>query len=955
MSNSSKELNSIFGIAKSLIQNDKDNNVEINFDRLNLQINQAATILGKQIDEGEHASIFTQLEYLFQVKHEAGTCIFNDYEEKRDWFNNDVTNNTDAWFWPHYRNYLENYSSISPTSIDLLDLKTLPDIMNCLSDPKDKPEQKRLRRGLIIGDVQSGKTATYTGLIAKAADAGYKVVILLAGITEDLRRQTQIRIDEGIVGITLKKNGKQEMRVPVGVGLTTHTYKAASYTTAQKDFVGETDNVSTSLMAHGSLVIFVVKKNVSVLTKLYKWLSEQNLDPIKGYIDVPMLLVDDEADNASVNTKKDELNPTKTNKIIRNICNVFRNATYVGFTATPFANVFIDPKSIDDMQQADLFPEHFIYTLEAPSNYVGAMRIFRPDGVFYRNLRYISDIKEPEYWSDEYKEAVKDDDEALNAGPFYYKHKKEWHGELPGSLEESLKCFFLANAIMDCRGMQEKPRSMLINMSRFIKVQKYIGAEIEEKLGAFVKSVKYTFDDKIERNKHLPLYQELEQLWKKHFAHVDDVSFERVIDKAVLLKAVSEIKVQIVNGAKNSTKLNYKDNPNLRVIAVGGLALSRGLTLEGLVISYFYRNTATFDVLMQMGRWFGYRPHYEDIFQVWTSQLSAEWYREIAEASEELKSDLCRMFEQRLTPRDFGIRVRNDSQELGITAANKMRTALAVSERYTFYGNMFDTPYISRNIANNKKNHEAVEALVSSLKEGGYILRYADGRHRGEEISSNRGSVYFGDVSKETILEFMSKLECSLYNPNFNTKNIIEFLSDKDSNGIELWDVAFINGDSNEHYDIPGLEILTCPERAILDRDGRVIQLTSRRRLYSGTDGKICLDEKQIKEAEESWRTASEDREGKFVPVKAYFEHIKDRKPVLVIYLVQPKAPETDENKKDTEIVAEFRKNLGTDKIVGFAIGIPNIGENKKPHTYQLNKVSQELYTDAIAEEEIDE
>ena len=161
-------------------------------------------------------------------------------------------------------------------------------------------------------------------------------------------------------------------------------------------------------------------------------------------------------------------------------------------------------------------------------------------------------------------------------------------------------------------------------------------------------------------------------MWDKHYSFVSDVSFERVVRKENLFKAIECIKVLVVNGLKSSGKLDYKENPSLRVIAVGGMALSRGLTLEGLLTSYFYRNTATFDVLMQMGRWFGYRKGYEDIFQIWTSEESAIWYDEISMASEDLKEELKEMFAQQLTPKDFGIKVRDNCQELQITAGYKM-------------------------------------------------------------------------------------------------------------------------------------------------------------------------------------------------------------------------------------------------------------------------------------------
>ena len=203
---------------------------------------------------------------------------------------------------------------------------------------------------------------------------------MLAGITENLRQQTQERIDQGIVGLEIKRDDITKIEKPkrVGVGKYDKQLLASSYTTQSSDFVGQKDSIFVSLEAQRSVVLFVVKKNVSVLTKLHNWLKYNNYDHSEECVNAPLLLIDDEADNASVNTSKDETNPTKTNAIIRKICNLFKTASYVGFTATPFANVFIDPDSVDEMKNADLFPEHFIYTLPTPSTYIGAKQIFMP-------------------------------------------------------------------------------------------------------------------------------------------------------------------------------------------------------------------------------------------------------------------------------------------------------------------------------------------------------------------------------------------------------------------------------------------------------------------------------------------------------------------------------------------------------------------------------------------------
>lgn len=707
-------------LTKTLINLSESQGKELRPEDIDTYINQAVMLSKLDCDDSIKARLFIDMEYEYKIVHNKGQAIFNNYEERREWYSNMEIQ--DSFFWSRYKDYLINHSSISRISINLLDDVTLPDIMNCLGNPNDALDKPRLRRGLIIGDVQSGKTATYTGLICKAADAGYKVVILLTGITENLRRQTQERIDEGIIGITLKKEGRIEKYPRVGVGLDNKQIKATSVTSTLNDFVGNCNKITMSL-ANNSLVLFVIKKNVSVLQRLYNWLGEQNIDRVKGYVDVPMLLIDDEADNASVNTRKDETDPTRTNMLIRQICNLFINSTYVGFTATPFANVFIDPDSVDAMQHADLFPEHFIYALEAPSNYVGADKIFYPEGTFYHNLRYITDITEPDYDSEDYKDLVQNNPEVLNSGTFYYKHKKEWDGILPDSLRESILCFCLSNVVRDLRGQSKEPRSMLVNMSRFIHVQKVITEHIAEWFEEVFNDIRVNFNEDVSKNYHLPLYGELHSLWKKHFCQVNDMTFARVSQKATLLAALEKIEVKMVNGSKQSASLNYKENPSLRVIAIGGLALSRGLTLEGLMVSYFYRNTATFDVLMQMGRWFGYRHGYEDLFQIWTSHTSALWYAEVARASAELKNDIREMFDQQLTPKDFGIKVRDNCDDLQITASNKMRTAVSKDMMYSFYGNIYDTPYITSKIEHNKINTQRVQELASHLlSEGNHSI-----------------------------------------------------------------------------------------------------------------------------------------------------------------------------------------------------------------------------------------
>ena len=938
----------------SLIDAIKETGTEVKFENINSYIDKVTSSFPIPCDEETRKRLFTDVEYQFKITHAKGNVIFDDYDSRQEWYSNERIGN--PYFWNKYKALLLANPSFNRKSINLLDEDTLPNIMNCLGNPNDQFEGKRFRRGLIIGDVQSGKTATYSGLICKAADAGYKVVILLAGITESLRQQTQERIDESIIGLTSRRQGRNVASIRVGVGKDNQELRATSFTSCVNDFVGNHDRIAMSLNSQSSLVVFVIKKNVSVLQKLYKWLKDQNLDPVKGYIDIPMLLVDDEADNASVNTKKDETDPTKTNKLIRQICTLFKNTTYVGFTATPFANVFINPDSVDSMKNADLFPEHFIYALEAPSNYVGAQKIFYPEGLYYRNLRYITDIEELDYSSDEYLDQVDNDIESLNSGGFYYRHKKEWDGELPASLTDAIYCFYLANAIRDLRGQNSAPRSMLINMSRFIKVQRVITEHVERIHEKVFDDIRFNFCDSNTDNRKLPLYQIFEKIWKKHFSHVTDITFERVIQKQNIMEAIEKIKVVVVNGSNKSKSLDYRTNKSLRVIAVGGLALSRGLTLEGLLVSYFYRNTSTFDVLMQMGRWFGYRNGYDDIFQIWTSQTSAKWYAEIARSSQELKDSIKNMYDQRLTPKDFGIKVRDNCNELQITASNKMRAARGLDLRYSFYGNIYDTPYVSFNIEHNRNNLKESANLIDVLFKGGYTLRYTDlvGKATKDvNDTSDSSSRFFENVPKEIIIAFIEKIKCSMANGNFNVPNILEFLNDTKNTGIENWDVVIQAGESKEHVQFDGLQNMRCVKRSIYYGTNNVVQISSRRRALSGSsEGKYALTKEQIKCAEYEYRKGNG---GENIPLKAYFEFLPTRKPIFIIMPIHPVPAETDEGKEEQQKLTKFREELGNDHIIAFAIGLPGVKGIENAIHYKINKVYQRLNIEDAEEEEVDD
>ena len=263
--------------------------------------------------------------------------------------------------------------------------------------------------------------------------------------------------------------------------------------------------------------------------------------------------------------------------------------------------------------------------------------------------------------------------------------------------------------------------------------------------------------------------------------------------------------------------------------------MSRGLTLEGLIISYFYRNTCTYDVLMQMGRWFGYRRGYEDLFRIWTHKASAEWYAEIADATEKLKDDMFRMRDLGQKPRDFGIRVRNNSTELNITAYNKMRNATDEFEVTSYFGSIVETPYLRFNVAAQKNNFKAVTNLVAECLAKGYPFE------RRMTPSGKKGRYMLQDVPKELIVEFLDSLQMSRYSSDFDPKQISDFLSSCADSSIDVFDVAFMDGGNlDKAVNVCGQKI-ACVERKTCVIDSELDRLSIGRRGKLGGPGDLSL------------------------------------------------------------------------------------------------------------------
>jgi hypothetical protein len=276
--------------------------------------------------------------------------------------------------------------------------------------------------------------------------------------------------------------------------------------------------------------------------------------------------------------------------------------------------------------------------------------------------------------------------------------------ELPESLKEAIKIFFLQNAIRDLRGDKKKHRSMLVNVSHLTKIQQ----QVKELISEEVFSLKTQIKNYILTEHSIKV--ELFELFEKEFSKIAE-SFENV--QKQLSKSVDAIEVDVINAQNKS--FNYEDYPNgARIIAVGGFALSRGLTLEGLSTSYLYRNTLMYDTLMQMGRWFGYRPNYDDLIKLYMPNQSIDWYSQILDATEDLKKQIKRMANEHQTPKEFGIYIKQaeaNEVRLLITARNKMRNSRDHEVTVKISGDYRETTKLD--VKSVKQNRQIVEMWIS--------------------------------------------------------------------------------------------------------------------------------------------------------------------------------------------------------------------------------------------------
>jgi hypothetical protein len=860
--------------------------------------------------------LIREIEELYRIRQDDFQVI-EEEERRLPWLNERRSQiNFEGGFWGRYRDYLNYDKNFPPNTVNQLDRLT-DKILDSLYDPTNNYFIDK--KGLVVGQVQSGKTSNYTGLICKAADAGFRFIIVLAGIHNNLRSQTQLRLDEGFLGFDTKyERAFKQNNLPIGVGKGNHLLVARSAANS----LGLNFNTKEPIIA-------VIKKNPHVLKRIHAWLSAQaNEDEDNGRIikNKSLLLIDDEADNASINISNDPDERSTINRWITNILGLFGKRGYVGYTATPFANIFIPPES------DNLFPRDFIINIPTPSNYIGPGKIFGFE--FHENNLEVNDTLPIVNRIDDHEAFV----------PNKHKNYGQLPSELPDSLKLAVRCFIITCAIRRLRGQITAHNSMLVHVSRFQRWQDHITEMIENQFQYYRRGIDqndFAIIDEFRRT-----FEEDEDGYKSYVTVSDQILNSKLgnIDTKIqkhkwedvllhLNDAVSRIEVKAIHGGSGEALDYYEHKNGFSVIAIGGNKLSRGLTLEGLSVSYYLRSSRMYDTLMQMGRWFGYRSGYPDLCRLFTSRELNEWFCHITHASQELREEFDYMADVAgSSPEEYVLKVHNHPGVLQISATNKLRSATTVHVSWS--GRLVESYELKKDIDAIENNIRNTQRFLSNLP---------------SNFFEKRNSYLWYDIPAENVVSFLNGFQSIENLKAYNPHNLVRFIDRQlRNNELTHWRVALMSKSNAANFtslQIAGVsrDIGLWVRKQDGDNSNNEIYYIRKSHIISPRDEAIDFTEQEYNTAMNLTYEKKKLKNGQKPPNYPNGEIIRNemrdpKNPLLLIYLLDPFESETG--------IADV-----TNPFVGYAISFPKSNYN----SFESYAVNEELLPYFNIEDDFDE
>jgi hypothetical protein len=757
--------------------------------------------------------------------------------------------------WSALKGYLENTKHWNIHTTGPID-ESSTEVVSLLANPKT--DQFRCR-GLVVGYVQSGKTANMTAVIAKAVDAGYNLIIVLGGVTNKLRQQTQRRLQEDIID---RHPGLWQL----------HTTDDEN-----GDFISPANNGQFTMPVEGRAQLAVIKKEASRLASLLEAITNT---PAIVKRTLKTLIIDDECDQASVNAGKTETDITEINKAIRKIIRGLPAVSYVGYTATPFANVFINPFPAKKDELDDLYPEDFITALPRPNNYFGALEVFGYDPDDADN--------------DEGASAGRDMVRAIPPAEVPIirsaKNNKAFIPQMTDSLESAILWFVISCSLRRRRGHADEHMSMLVHTSQLVLQHDQMAEIISAWFAANASSIKDGAGS---------AWDKLVNVWQLETARVPlneehGESNLQPIDLKPYLEAVLDaINVAVENG-DSDRRLNYNEEHTedkdkvipKTYIVVGGSILARGLTLEGLSVSFFLRTSKQYDTLLQMGRWFGFRNGYEDLPRLWATQDLIANFRALARIEEEIRGDISQYKSRNATPLDFAVKVRA-IPGLAITSAAKLRYAKKTS--ISFEG---------RHIQTIRFDHEKDGIVTSNWAAAKDLVD----RAKTECDEYIPGKKLFKGVPVSVIRKFLKTYDICDKHLDLKQDMLLNYL-DAAGDKLANWNLAVISPDGKPSNNPLGfLENINTNVRSRLKEPSSYADIKA---LMSKRDILVDADTHKIKK-EESW------------------ENLKQRRPAVPLLLIYPIQAESLSKQKLNKHGEFPRVALNAyDDLIGFGIVFP--------------------------------